>query len=126
MSTLPTRQLFKLHRYAGLMTAPLILFFAITGIFQVFRLHEDQKSGYKAPAILKGVATFHKAEGLSGDARSLGFKVAIAVAGRRLIRRHATAQSRPRRIPLITAPAIPPAAVLSPRAGSASPIRCAI
>ena len=62
------------------MTAPLILFFAITGIFQVFRLHEDQKSGYKAPAVLKGVANFHKAEGLSNEPKAMGFKILIAAA----------------------------------------------
>ena len=80
MTVLPTRQLFKLHRYAGLVTAPLILFFALSGVFQVFRLHEDHKSGYKAPAVLKGVGAFHKAEGLRSGPRSLGFKIAISLA----------------------------------------------
>ena len=40
---IPTRNLLRLHRYAGLITAPLILFFAISGIWQVFRLHESRK-----------------------------------------------------------------------------------
>lgn len=77
--SLPTRQLFKLHRYAGLVTAPMILFFALSGIFQVFRLQEDHKPGYKAPAILKGASDFHKAEGLEGP-RAMGFKIAISLA----------------------------------------------
>lgn len=79
MTVLPTRQLFKLHRYAGLVTAPLILFFALSGMLQVFRLHEDQKSGYQAPAVLKGAAAFHKAEGLRSGRRALGFKIAISL-----------------------------------------------
>ncbi|MEA2166597.1 MAG: hypothetical protein QOK37_4724 [Thermoanaerobaculia bacterium] len=77
---LPTRQLFKLHRYAGLITAPIILFFAVSGIFQVFRLHEDQKRGYKAPAVLKLAADFHKVDGLGQGSSSVAFRTSISVA----------------------------------------------
>ncbi len=78
---LPTRRLFILHRYSGLLTAPLILFFALSGMFQVFRKHEDsKKSGYKAPAFLKAAADFHKAEGLHDTGPGLAFKTTIAFA----------------------------------------------
>jgi hypothetical protein len=77
---LPARRLFKLHRYAGLITAPVILFFAISGIFQVFRLHQDDKKGYKAPAVLKAAGNLHKVENLgNGDAAVL-FRVTISLA----------------------------------------------
>ena len=77
---LPSRQLFKLHRYAGLLTAPLILFFAVSGIFQVFRLHEPHKDGYKPPQVLKVASDFHKAEGLGKGGRATAFRTAVAVA----------------------------------------------
>jgi hypothetical protein len=77
---LPTRQLFKLHRYAGLITAPVILFFAISGIFQVFRLQEDHKDGYKAPAVLKAAGELHKAEGLAQGPAAIAFRTTISVA----------------------------------------------
>jgi hypothetical protein len=76
----PTRQLFKLHRYAGLLTAPLILFFAISGIFQVFRMHDDRKDGYKAPEILKTASDFHMVEGLDKKSPAVAFRIAISIA----------------------------------------------
>jgi hypothetical protein len=70
----------RLHRYAGLFTAPLILFFAISGIWQVFRLHEDTKNGsYKAPRALKTMSDFHKAEGLDKP-KAIPFKYAVSAA----------------------------------------------
>jgi len=75
---IPTRNLMRLHRYAGLFTAPLILFFAISGIWQVFRLHEDTKNGsYKAPQALKTMSDFHKAEGLD-KRKAIPFKYAVS------------------------------------------------
>ncbi len=81
MSARPTRRLFILHRYAGLVTAPLILFFAISGIWQVFRLQDDsKKTGYKAPAALKAASEFHKVEGLKkGSGATTAFKTTITV-----------------------------------------------
>ena len=77
---IPTRSLLRLHRYAGLITAPLVLFFAISGIWQVFRLHEDRKNGtYKAPEALKGMSDFHKAENLLGKPNALPFQYAVSV-----------------------------------------------
>jgi hypothetical protein len=80
MSALPTRQLFKLHRYAGLISAPLILFFALSGIWQVFRLHDDKKNGYKAPAVFKAGSDFHMAEGLRKGPSATAFRTTITAA----------------------------------------------
>jgi hypothetical protein len=77
---LPARRLFKLHRYAGLITAPVILFFAISGIFQVFRLQQDDKKGYKAPAVLKAAGNFHKVEDLGNGNAAVLFRVTISLA----------------------------------------------
>jgi hypothetical protein len=76
---LSTRALLKLHRYAGLITAPLILFFAISGIWQVFRLHEDTKGGYQAPQALKAASDFHKAENLNGKPAAVPFQIAVSL-----------------------------------------------
>ena len=75
---IPTKNLLRLHRYAGLFTAPLILFFAISGIWQVFRLHETRKNGsYKAPQALKEMSDFHKAEHLDKP-KAIPFKYAVS------------------------------------------------
>ena len=82
---IPTRNLLRLHRYAGLITAPLILFFAISGIWQVFRLHEDKKNGtYKAPEALAEMSDFHKAEHLDKP-QALPFKWAVSLSATILI-----------------------------------------
>ena len=82
---IPTRNLLRLHRYSGLITAPLILFFAISGIWQVFRLHESRKDGsYTAPASLQAASDFHKAEDLKKP-RALPFKWVISIAAGILI-----------------------------------------
>jgi hypothetical protein len=79
------KTLLQLHRYAGLITAPLILFFAISGAWQVFRLHEDTKKGtYKAPAALKEMSDFHKAEHLTKP-KALPFKWAVTTAAAILV-----------------------------------------
>jgi len=75
---IPTRNLLRLHRYAGLFTAPLILFFAISGIWQVFRLQESKKNGsYKAPQALAEMSDFHKAEHLDKP-KAIPFKYAVS------------------------------------------------
>jgi len=73
------RTLLRLHRYAGLLTAPLILCFAISGIWQVFRLHEDHKNGYRAPKTLKTISDFHKAEDVNGKPHALPFQYAVSI-----------------------------------------------
>ena len=74
----PTKSLLRLHRYAGLVTAPLILFFAVSGIWQVFRLNDSRKDGsYKAPQAVKALSDFHKAEHLNKP-KALPFKYAVS------------------------------------------------
>ncbi|HEV8241561.1 MAG TPA: hypothetical protein VGS57_19520 [Thermoanaerobaculia bacterium] len=82
--SVPTRTLMRLHRYAGLIVAPMVLFFAVSGTWQEFRLQQDRKDGsYKAPPALAAASDFHKAEDLPrGAAASLLFKLTMsAVAG---------------------------------------------
>jgi hypothetical protein len=56
--------LFRFHRFLSLFVAPAMIFFAVSGALQSYRLHEDQKSGYKAPQTLKAIGEIHKAEKL--------------------------------------------------------------
>lgn len=50
-----------LHLYLGVFTAPMLLFFAITGGLQSFSLHETTRgSSYTPPAWLASAAQFHK------------------------------------------------------------------
>ena len=61
------RSLARWHRYLSCFVAPAMLFFAISGAWQAFRLQEDRKDGsYLAPAALKLMSQLHKAERLSG------------------------------------------------------------
>ena len=49
------------HHYIGVFFAPTILFFAITGSFQMFGLHETNRgSSYVPPAILVHLSQLHK------------------------------------------------------------------
>jgi uncharacterized iron-regulated membrane protein len=49
------------HLYLGVFTAPMLLFFAITGGLQSFGLHESARgSSYAPPAWLATAAQFHK------------------------------------------------------------------
>jgi hypothetical protein len=47
------------HLYLGLLTAPSILFFALTGAAQLFHLHEAHDS-YKPVALVEKLASLHK------------------------------------------------------------------
>jgi hypothetical protein len=50
-----------IHLYLGVFTAPMLLFFAITGGLQTFGLHESARdSDYKPPAWLATMAQLHK------------------------------------------------------------------
>ncbi len=69
------KSLWRIHRYLSSFVAPAMLFFAISGAWQAFRLHEDRKDGsYKAPAVLEELSNLHKAEHLSGTTGRM-FKV---------------------------------------------------
>ena len=50
----------KVHLYLGVFFAPLLIFFIVSGCLQTFRLHSDQKSGYKAPVIAKYLGEIHQ------------------------------------------------------------------
>lgn len=54
-----------IHLYLGVFTAPMLLFFAITGALQTFSLHEASRdSDYKPPAWLASAAQLHKKQTL--------------------------------------------------------------
>lgn len=54
----------KLHLWIGLLFAPTILFFALSGAFQVFGLHESD-GGQPAPAWIAKLAEIHKEQSIS-------------------------------------------------------------
>jgi uncharacterized iron-regulated membrane protein len=75
-----TRTLLRFHRYAGLVVAPLIIFFAISGAWQVYRLQQDRKDGsYKAPVALRIASDLHMAEDLPSSTTATTFKVATVL-----------------------------------------------
>jgi len=74
-----TRSLLRFHRYAGLVAAPLVLFFAVSGTWQVFRLQQSSKDGsYTAPRALHAASDLHMAEDLDSSAAALAFKVSVS------------------------------------------------
>ena len=55
------RSIRTIHLYLGVFTAPMLLFFAITGGLQSFSLHETTRgSSYTPPAWLASMAQLHK------------------------------------------------------------------
>jgi hypothetical protein len=52
-------QLRTLHTYVGMLIAPSVLFFACTGIIQIFSLHEAH-GGYTPPPIVVKLSSVHK------------------------------------------------------------------
>ncbi|WEN14204.1 PepSY domain-containing protein [Rhodanobacter sp. AS-Z3] len=55
------RSLRSIHLYLGVFSAPMLLFFALTGGLQVFSLHETTRgSDYAPPAWLASAAQLHK------------------------------------------------------------------
>jgi uncharacterized iron-regulated membrane protein len=47
------------HTYLGMILAPSIIFFALTGLVQIFSLHEAH-GGYKPPALIEKLSAVHK------------------------------------------------------------------
>jgi hypothetical protein len=47
------------HTYLGMILAPSIIFFALTGLLQIFSLHEAH-DGYKPPALIEKLSAVHK------------------------------------------------------------------
>jgi hypothetical protein len=69
----------RIHRYVSCFIAPAMLFFAVSGAWQAFRLQESRKDGsYKAPQSLALLSDIHKAERLSGPRGTL-FRTGQAV-----------------------------------------------
>ena len=52
-------QVRALHTYVGMLIAPTVLFMALTGIVQIYGLHEAH-DGYTPPAILEKLGSVHK------------------------------------------------------------------
>lgn len=74
------RTLMRWHRHLSCAAAPMMLFFAVSGVWQVFRLHESRKDGsYEAPALVARLSDFHKVEHLSGPSGT-AFRLGIAAA----------------------------------------------
>ena len=47
------------HSWMGVFIAPSALFFAVTGVIQIFSLHES-RGGYHPPALIEGLGSVHK------------------------------------------------------------------
>ena len=59
------KSLRQLHLYLGVFFAPLIAFFAFTGILQTYDLHETLKNRPPPPAWIKSLASVHKKQNLA-------------------------------------------------------------
>lgn len=61
------RFLRKFHLYAGCFFTPILVFFILSGSWQVYRLQESQKaSGYQPPEIVKVLSRVHIASKVKG------------------------------------------------------------
>lgn len=47
------------HSYIGILIAPSVIFFALTGVLQIFSLHESHGS-YTPPALIEKLSSMHK------------------------------------------------------------------
>jgi hypothetical protein len=54
------------HFYLGMLNAPSVLFFALTGALQLFHLHEAH-GGYVPPALIEKLASVHKDQVFAAD-----------------------------------------------------------
>ncbi|WP_426689640.1 PepSY domain-containing protein [Rhodanobacter ginsengiterrae] len=60
----------SIHLHLGVFTAPMLLFFAVTGGLQTFGLHETTRGGsYAPPAWLASAAQLHKKQTLTTPQR---------------------------------------------------------
>ncbi|MFN2508866.1 MAG: hypothetical protein ABR589_08850 [Chthoniobacterales bacterium] len=60
------RRLREIHLYLGCLFAPALMFFAVTGSWQVYRLQHNTKDGYTAPKPLKVLSAIHVSGHLPG------------------------------------------------------------
>ena len=66
----------SLHLYLGCFFAPLIAFFAFSGILQTFELHEAHKGDpYQPPAWVKALGRVHMKQNLAKDESATAMKV---------------------------------------------------
>jgi hypothetical protein len=56
----------EIHLYLGCLFAPILIFFAVTGAWQLYRWNDSTKNGYTAPASLKALSAIHKDQHLTG------------------------------------------------------------
>jgi hypothetical protein len=65
----------KMHLYGGTLFAPALLFFALTGLIQVFGLHKAQPAaGYRPPALIQRLGALHKDQTFALPHRGEGAK----------------------------------------------------
>ncbi|MBT3344533.1 MAG: hypothetical protein HN712_20350 [Gemmatimonadetes bacterium] len=71
----------RLHLYLGVALAPLVLFFALTGMWQTLHLHENSKDGsYQAPRVLSVLSDVHEHQRAGNDAgRSSAFAAIVVL-----------------------------------------------
>jgi hypothetical protein len=56
----------KLHAYIGMLIAPTVLFLAMTGLLQIYNLHEAH-AGYMPPALVAALSAIHKDQRFAMD-----------------------------------------------------------
>jgi hypothetical protein len=72
----------RLHLYGGVLFAPTILFFALTGAAQVFDLHKARPgAGYRPPDLVLRLAALHKDQTFALPHKDVGAPKAKAPAG---------------------------------------------
>ena len=59
-------QIRTLHAYVGMLIAPTVIFFATTGLLQIYDLHEAHP-GYTPPAFLEALGSVHKDQRIALD-----------------------------------------------------------
>jgi hypothetical protein len=60
----------RIHRYLGAFCAPMLIFFAISGSWQVMNFHKTMKDrSYTAPKALAVASDLHMADDLEGPAK---------------------------------------------------------
>ena len=65
------RRLRLIHLYLGCLFAPALIFFAVSGSWQIYRLQDTAKDGsYTAPAALKTLSAIHINQHLPGGKAS--------------------------------------------------------
>jgi hypothetical protein len=74
------KRLRALHLYLGVIFAPLVLLFSLTGIAQTFRLQDSEKDGsYTAPRWITVPAMLHTDQALHKRAHALPLKIIVSV-----------------------------------------------